>query len=110
MSKKHPPQIQEHRGEDFTKITFHPDLSRFGMRALDEDILSLMYKRVYDLAGSTDKRCKVYLNGRRLGIQNFGRSLASRYSDIEVRYGFWWSSCASCAGDLLLPRLLPGSQ
>merc|ERR1719238_2173555 len=42
MSKKHPPQIVDHRGEDFTRITFHPDLSRFGMRSLDEDIIDLM--------------------------------------------------------------------
>lgn len=38
--------------KDFTKITFKPDLSRFGIESLTEDILNVFYKRVYDVAGT----------------------------------------------------------
>ena len=37
--------------KDFTKITFEPDLERFGMDSLDDDIVALKKKRVYDIAG-----------------------------------------------------------
>lgn len=58
------------RGEEYTKVTFKPDLKRFGMQAIDEDTLSLLKRRVYDLAG-TVKDVKVFLNDERLKIKNF---------------------------------------
>lgn len=70
MSEKEEPVIKSYFKEDFTKITFKPDLKRFGMDGLEDDILSLMYKRVYDLAGIL-KNVKVYLNNERIPIRNF---------------------------------------
>ena len=49
--------------ESYTKITFYPDFNKFGMLSLDADILALFKKRVYDIAGTTDKNLKVYYNG-----------------------------------------------
>ena len=57
--------------EDFTAITFTPELHRFGMDALDADTLSLMYKRVYDMAGIMPSSVKVQLNGKRLNVSGF---------------------------------------
>jgi DNA topoisomerase-2 len=54
MSVREEPVIKENPdGKDFTCITFKPDLRRFGMEALDDDIVALMTKRAYDAAGST---------------------------------------------------------
>lgn len=58
------------KGEEYTRATFRPDLKRFGMERIDEDTLSLLKRRVYDLAG-TIKDVKVYLNDERLKIKNF---------------------------------------
>ncbi|KAG2160244.1 DNA topoisomerase [Suillus bovinus] len=58
------------KGEEYTKVTFRPDLKRFGMQTIDEDTLSLLKRRVYDLAG-TVKDVKVFLNDERLKIKNF---------------------------------------
>jgi DNA topoisomerase-2 len=58
------------RNEEYTKITFHPDLKRFGMDAIDDDTVSLLKRRVYDMAGIV-RDVKVYLNGERLKIKNF---------------------------------------
>lgn len=58
------------RGEEYTRVTFKPDLKRFGMERIDEDTLSLLKRRVYDMAG-TAKDVKVYLNDERLKIKNF---------------------------------------
>jgi len=41
------------------------------MERLDEDIVALFTKRVYDMAGVTDQRVKVQLNGTEISIKNF---------------------------------------
>ena len=56
---------------DFTCITFYPDLARFKLNNLDEDMVSLMTKRVYDLAGVTPASVSVRLNGKKIDIKNF---------------------------------------
>jgi hypothetical protein len=37
--------------DDYTCITFKPDLGRFKMDSLDKDIIALFTKRAYDMAG-----------------------------------------------------------
>ncbi|KAG5654332.1 hypothetical protein H0H81_004286 [Sphagnurus paluster] len=58
------------KGEEWTRVTFRPDLQRFGMDRIDEDTASLLRKRVFDMAG-TVKDVKVFLNDERLKIKNF---------------------------------------
>lgn len=67
-SKKEP--VIEPCTDNWTKITFSPDLRRFKMSELDADIVALMSKRVYDVAGC-NPTLKVYLNGVRLNIKSF---------------------------------------
>ncbi|KYQ93901.1 DNA topoisomerase II [Tieghemostelium lacteum] len=63
--------------KDFTKITFKPDLEKFHIKSLwDDDILYLMERRVYDIAGC-NPNLKVYLNGKELNY-NF-QSYVSLY-------------------------------
>lgn len=64
-------EISSYSGEDFTRVTFEPDLERFGMRVLDSDILSLFKKRAYDLAGIYAGRVRVLLNGEQLKLRTF---------------------------------------
>lgn len=58
------------KGEEWTRVTFRPDLKRFGMESIDADTEGLLKKRVYDLAG-TVKDVKVFLNDERLKIKGF---------------------------------------
>jgi DNA topoisomerase II len=55
--------------KDYVKVTFSPDLHRFQLSSLDEDFVSLLTKRVYDVAGCCS--LKVWFNGIRLPIDNF---------------------------------------
>lgn len=72
MSVTEEPEITtNHRGEDYTQVTFYPDLTKFKMNSMDADICSLMTKRAYDLAGVTDRKIKVYLNGKKIEIKDF---------------------------------------
>lgn len=79
MSKAAEPKIAEFHGEDYTKITFCPDLSKFKMEKLDPDIISLMSRRAYDVAAST-RGVSVFLNGTRLPIKTF-----KDYIDLYVK-------------------------
>ena len=57
---------------DYTQIVFEPDLKKFGMKAFDDNIYSLLKKRVYDLAGCSPSSVAVHLNGKKLtAIKNF---------------------------------------
>lgn len=56
--------------DEYTRITFKPDLKRFGMDSIDEDTVALLKKRVYDIAGTT-KDVKVFLNDERIKIKGF---------------------------------------
>ena len=56
---------------DFTQITFKPDLKKFSMSGLDDDIVALFTKRIYDMAGITNAGVRVYLNGEQIRIKNF---------------------------------------
>jgi DNA topoisomerase-2 len=72
MSKKEEPVIlNDPNAFDYTCITFKPDLKKFKMQSLDKDIVALFTKRAYDMAGVTDRRVAVKLNGKLLGIKDF---------------------------------------
>ncbi|KZT51053.1 type II DNA topoisomerase [Calocera cornea HHB12733] len=66
------------KSDGWTKISFTPDLARFGMTEIDDDTYSLLCKRVYDLAG-TVKDIKVFLNDERIKIKGF-----KQYIDMYV--------------------------
>ncbi|WRT66491.1 uncharacterized protein IL334_003450 [Kwoniella shivajii] len=71
MGNKGTPKITENKkNEEWTRITFSPDLKRFGMTGIDDDTNALLMKRVYDIAG-TVKDIKVFLNEERLKVKGF---------------------------------------
>ena len=70
MTKANDYKILDAKGDDYTKITFYPDLAKFKMDKLDKDFVDLISRRAFDIAGSTPG-VKVYLNGARIGIKNF---------------------------------------
>ncbi|CAO2834643.1 unnamed protein product [Amaranthus hypochondriacus] len=76
MSHKGDPVIQNCKpSENWTKVTFKPDLSKFNMTHLEDDVVALMNKRVVDLAGclaaSPGKKVKVFLNSKEIETKTF---------------------------------------
>lgn len=55
----------------YTSISFIPDLERFGLKTLTNDIILLFKKRVYDIAACTQRKVKVYLNDELINIACF---------------------------------------
>nr|XP_049706693.1 DNA topoisomerase 2-like isoform X2 [Helicoverpa armigera] len=80
MTKASEPKIKEPgKDDDFTKVIFSPDLAKFKMEKLEDDIVALMSRRAYDIAMST-QGVKVYLNGERLKINKF-----KDYVDLYIK-------------------------
>jgi DNA topoisomerase-2 len=65
------PSITKCKNKPYTKITFKPDYERLGITNLTPDIISLLKKRVYDIAAVTDKNIKVKYNGTLVPVKNF---------------------------------------
>ncbi|VDO55007.1 unnamed protein product [Haemonchus placei] len=65
----------------FFQVTFKPDLKKFKMSHLDDDIVGLMSRRAYDIAGST-RGVKVFLNGKVLPVQGFKQYIEQYTKDL----------------------------
>ena len=67
MGRTSDSKIKAFDGDEFTCITFQPDLAKFKMSTLDKDTVALMTRRAYDIAGAT-KGIRVFFNGTRLPV------------------------------------------
>jgi len=70
MSVVGKPKITKCSKETYISTTFFPDFARFGMQQFDIDIISLMTRRVYDIAATLGKTVKVFLNSKRLEVKS----------------------------------------
>jgi DNA topoisomerase II len=73
------PSITKCKLKPYTKITFKPDYARLGINGLTPDMISLLKKRVYDVAAVTDKSLKVKYNSSLVPIKNF-----QQYIDLYI--------------------------
>lgn len=71
MTKVEKPTILKNpEKKSYTCITFCPDLAKFGMDHLDADVVSVLRRRVYDLAGTTHG-VTVSLNDQVIPMKDF---------------------------------------
>lgn len=85
MGKRTKPKVTDYKQKAYTQITFHPDLKKFGLSTLTDDIVSLFKKRVYDIAGLGEK-LKVYYNDKKIDTNNFKKYISLYYPDEDVIY------------------------
>lgn len=80
MSQKTTPAITENKKkENYTRITFSPDLAKFGMDHFDSDLVALLKKRAYDMAGCVPK-ISVFLNDEKIKVKTF-----KSYVDLYIQ-------------------------
>lgn len=72
------------KGEEYTRISFKPDLAKFGMTEMDDDFEALIKKRVYDLAGCVEG-VNVYLNGTKIPIKGFQKYAELYAKSMDIR-------------------------
>ena len=82
MSKRTEPDIKDTKSSSYTMISFIPDYARFGFNKVTADIINLFSKRVYDIAASTYKTVKVYLNDELIKIKSFTDYIELYYQEI----------------------------
>ncbi|CAJ2639117.1 unnamed protein product [Trifolium pratense] len=107
MGKKSEPVITKCKAsENWTKVTFKPDLEKFKMTYLEEDVVALMKKRVLDMAGCLGKTVKVELNGTLIRFKSFRdyadlflksaeKSKPMPLPRIHAKVGDRWEICVS---------------
>ncbi len=66
------PKVTKCSTKSYTKITFLPDYSRFGMSGLEADVVSLIKKRTVDCIACSNKNVNVYVNGAKLKGKGLG--------------------------------------
>jgi DNA topoisomerase-2 len=83
MGKRSKAKVTEYKSKSYTQITFNPDLKKFGLTSLSDDIVGLFKKRVYDIAGLGEK-LKVFYNDQKIETNNFKKYITLYYQDEEV--------------------------
>lgn len=90
MGKMDKPKITTNKSKDFVRVTFKPDWSKFGMEnGIDDDTESVLYRRVYDLAGTVEG-VKVHLNGEHLKVgfkrycEMYAKAIAKERQDVAA--------------------------
>ncbi|KAG9150672.1 hypothetical protein Leryth_008141 [Lithospermum erythrorhizon] len=106
MGKKSEPIIETCKAtENWTKVTFKPDLSKFSMTHLENDVVALMQKRVVDMAGCLSEcsgaNLVVQLNGKPVPIKSF-EEYCKLYVPADEKSVYYkddrWKVCI-CASD-----------
>lgn len=88
MSDKTKPKISTLKNvkSGYTKISFKPDLKRFGLNELTDDVINLMIKRVYDIAATTDNKVKLYYNNEKINVNNFKNYISLFFDTSDLIY------------------------
>ena len=78
------PTITKCKTKPYTKIVFKPDYKRLGITGLSSDFISLLKKRIYDIAAITDKALKVKCNSKLIPVKNFQHYIDMYIGDKSV--------------------------
>jgi DNA topoisomerase-2 len=101
-------KVTDCKGKAYTKITFLPEYSRFGMPdGLKGDVIDIIRKRAYDIAGCSPRDVGVYFNGNKLQVKDFSEYVEKyigKQKDVKRVYEkpneFWEIvACASPDGN-----------
>ena len=81
LSVIEPPIVTKSKVKPYTRVSFRPDYTRFGLpdNNLTADMLALFMKRTYDIAAVTDKTVKVKYNGSLVPVRHF-----QQYVDLYI--------------------------
>lgn len=81
MEHRSKAKVTSNSTKSYTKITFLPDYTRFGMKSLDADTIALINKRVYDIIACTRSDISVYLNGEKIKGKSFSDYIKYFFED-----------------------------
>jgi DNA gyrase/topoisomerase IV subunit B len=101
MTIRHEPVIKKSSAKAYTKITFYPDLERFGYTdGIDDSLHKLILKRAYDLAACTEPNINVYINDEKIDCKTFEKYVCyylgnkSQYPRVYKKFDERWEVVA----------------
>ena len=71
MTIVEPPKITKSSKKPYTIISWITDFKRFGLEKFPEQMIPFMIRRIYDIAGVTDKKISVYYNDEKINVKSF---------------------------------------
>ncbi len=71
MFDKEEAEVEKTDSKGYVEITFVPDLKKFGLKELSDDMYALFKKRVYDIAMCCGTKVKVSFDGKVIKNNNF---------------------------------------
>jgi len=77
------PKITKNKSKSYTRVSFLPDYTRFGINSLTDDMFDLLKKRVYDIAAVTDKSVKVKFNSELVPVRTFDQYMNMYIGDKD---------------------------
>ena len=83
MKTRGKPKVTKFTGKPYTKITWISDFTRFGLDLYTDQMYQLLERRIYDIAGVTDKSIKVSYN-KQLIKQNTFEKYIKLYLKINL--------------------------
>ena len=66
-----PPIITKYTKKPYTSVSFKPDFTRMGITCINSDMISLIKRRVFDLAAVTNKSVSVKFNNEIVPVKTF---------------------------------------
>jgi DNA topoisomerase II len=96
----HKPSVVKSKVKPYTTVEFIPDYKRLGLKELTPAMISLFQRRVYDIAGITEKTVKVKLNGELIKSNDFNKyiELYTEQDKIYETSDPRWTYCV-CLSD-----------
>lgn len=82
MYDKTEPEIKTSKSSSYTSVSFIPDYPKFGFKKVTPELIGLFSKRVFDIAASTNKNVKVFLNDEEIKISKFTDYIEMYYETI----------------------------
>jgi len=89
LEKIDAPVITKSKVKPYTKVSFLPDYTRLGIKGLNDDMIALLKKRVYDIGAVTDhsvKKIKIEYNGSVIPVKNFQQYMDMYLGDAKRIY------------------------
>jgi len=84
MSVKCKPKVSKVKGKPYTKISWIVDFQRFGIVNYTEGMKNMMIRRIYDIAGTTDKTLNLYYNKEKLKVKSFNQYIKLYTGDNDI--------------------------
>jgi DNA topoisomerase-2 len=86
MKSKGKPKITKYTQKPYTKVSWVADFERFGLTIYSDKMYQLIERRLYDIAGVTDKSLNVFYNGSMIKHKTFDKYIGLYLKDEKLVY------------------------